>query len=329
MIKFHCDQCGQKIHPSAKFCPICGSEVPQRTMMERIKQEKIKEPIFCPQCKVENWNYSLYCVDCGEDIYKKTSIDYFHCPNCGEKNLFKANSCFNCVLSFDEWFSQSGKVAERLGFKGNLILHETMNEIIYKFLTYGKIDIGRSDSNAVVINSDLVSSRHCSIDITIGKLSDLGSTNGTYVNRSNKKIDQIELGRIDEFNIAGSFTFKVIKDENSFGIRLTAILDEEESNKHSDNQALNKLRKEYFILLSGDSDFYIRKFDGELMFNRTREEDFYSIKYRSGYFYFSENSEEATDRLVHNNYYQFPNNWEVKLESFDNSEIPNDSKITA
>lgn len=329
MIKYHCDQCSQEIKPLYKFCPICGSEVPQRTIMGKIKEEKLKEPIFCPQCKTENWNYSLYCIDCGEDIYRNTSIKYFFCPNCSEKNAINANSCFNCVLSFDEWFSQSGKVAENLGFKGNLLLLETMNEITYNFLTFGNIDIGRSQTNRVVIQSDLVSSHHCNINVKDGKLIDLKSTNGTYVNRSNKKIDQLELGRIDEFNIAGSFTFNVIKDENSFGFRLTAILDEEEINKHSDDQALNKLRKEYFILLSGDSNFYIRKFDGELKFDRTREEDFYFIKYQGGYFYFTEDSEGATDRLVHNNHYQFPNNWEVKLESFDNSEIPSDSKITA
>ena len=307
-----CDQCGLEILPLANFCSYCGTEAPRKTVVFSEGQKKpIKNPVFCPACKKPAPKDALYCAFCGSYLYQLPEKNTLFCPKCTEKNNVNAKICTSCGLSFSDWFSMKGIVAENIGYKGNIILRETMNDISYHFIWDNTIDIGRNTDNDIVLPIPLVSGKHCKFDIKKQLLFDLNSKNGTYVNRNSNKITSISLNQIYEFNIAGSFTFTVIKIVNAFIFRLSAILNQEQCRKLGNMQALDDLRKHYFILLSGDADLNVRKIDGVIEKQHDNIQENCQIKILKRFYYFSDLSRKINDRLVLKKYKNIPVNWEI------------------
>ncbi len=307
----HCNNCGTQLNPIYNFCPFCGSEAPKKTIVGKLKEEKIEDGIFCSHCKVKNLKEALYCSSCGEHLYQKPKSKNLYCPKCGEKNSITARHCFNCNLYFPDWFGMKGEIADRLGYQGNLILLEKMTDTYYHFYIQKRVTLGRTSQNDIVIPCDWVSSKHCSFDIDKGKLSDLKSQNGTYINRNKDKIKTVAIHQILEFNIADSFTFSVIQSKNLFAFRLTAVLDEKECRKVSNFKEIQELRKHYFILVSGDDDILIRKMDGKIVDEVESSHDYYKINTINLKYYYSEFSKNIEEQLILKKYNKLPINWKI------------------
>lgn len=307
-----CDQCGVGILPLANFCSYCGAEAPRKTVVLNSEQQKsFKNPIFCPACGESSPKDALYCASCGLYLYQLTEKNVLFCPGCKEKNKTNAKICTSCGLSFSDWFSMKGIVAENIGYNGNIILKESMNDISYHFMWNKIISIGRSSENDIVLPIPLVSGQHCKFDNKKQLIIDLKSKNGTYVNRNSQKINNIPLNQIYEFNIAGSFTFTVSRIVNAFIFRLTAILNQEHCQKFGNMQAIDELRKHYYIIPSGDAEFYIRKIDGVIESKINNMEESCQIKILKRYYYFSDLSRNINDHLVLKKYKNIPVNWEI------------------
>lgn len=311
-MKIHCLKCGKELHPDYKFCPFCGNEAPRSTIVGKITEEKIKNGIFCPYCKHKNVEHAHFCSDCGQFLYTKPKSQKIYCPHCGKKIPQSTIYCFNCKQNIQDWFAQKGTVAEKLGWKGNIILYEKMNQFYYHFILDETLELGNLDNNDIRLPCEWVSGNHCIFDNIKSQLIDLDSTNGTFINRSDNRVKKVNFGSINEFNIAGSFTFTVHKSDNIFAFRLTAILDEKECKLISDFRELNKQRKHYYILISDNDTVHIRKFDGKIVSEIDELEDIYSFTVRNNYIYYSDHSKDIKEQLIMAENNCLPANWVIK-----------------
>ena len=304
-----CDQCGKKIESISNFCPYCGMEAPKRTVLFSDEKIKIENPVFCVHCKTENIKEALYCSDCGESIYNKPSENQMFCGKCGTRNKIEAKICLECGQNFTEWFSMKGNVAAKLGFKGNLVLKEKMTGFTYHFLIAEKFTIGRKSENDMVIPCSWVSGNHCKFDFKKKRLID-SSTNGTFINRKPDHIKNEPLEFISEFNIAGSFTFPVVKMENLFIFHLGAIIDEKECRRNGDGAAFDKLRKTYYILYRGDFELKIQKIDGFIGERLKPHSKYYKFNLVDGFYYYSDKDRDIEKSLIMKDFNNLPGNWE-------------------
>ena len=308
-----CDQCGEEVQPLANYCSYCGSEAPRKTVM-MTEEVKIENPIYCPSCGKSSFSDSLYCAWCGEFLFEKPDKDIIFCPVCNSRNRAEAKICSTCENKLTDWFGMKGIVAEKLGIRNNLILHETMNDIYYHFINGRSLSIGASSSSDIKISCPWVSSKHATVDFFSNSLIDNNSTNGTYVNRTPERINKLSFEVIKEFNIAGSFTFTINKFNNAFSLRLTAILDEDECRKVGNPQEMNELRKHYYIMVFGDTKIYVRRVDGYIEAREIKLEPMQVVEIIDGFFYFSNTKGNGRNRLITKKYSSLPINWKIIRE---------------
>jgi len=306
-----CDQCSKKFYTPASFCPYCGEEAPRRTVLFEEKEELILTPKYCPDCGKQNIIEAIYCSDCGSKIHQKPEKEIFQCGKCGEKNKSTAVVCCSCGLSFTEWFSMQGEIAELLGYKGDLILTEKMTGITYNFLSGDSFSIGRKADNSLIIPCNWVSGHHCRIDFIKKTLYDF-SSNGTFINRKPEHIKAEPLEFISEFNVAGSFTFPVLKRDKLLGFHLGAIIDEPECRRNGDGNTFDEIRKNYYLLFNGDFNLCIQKLDGFIPEQKKPGVSFYEIKNIEGYYYYSDFDRNINNMLILKEGYNLPKNWQMQ-----------------
>ncbi len=309
----YCDRCRNEVFALSSYCSYCGALAPARTVVGEFKETEFQNGIFCSSCGGSNPGDGAFCGKCSESLFTKPEGLAVFCPTCGEKNASDATGCSGCRILFADWYAMRGDAARKLGFRDALTIKEKMTGITYHFLNAdGKEEVtfGRTPANDIVIPCGFVSSSHSRIDAKNKKLIDAGSGNGTYINRSPEQITEVSLFETNEFNIAGSFTFKVVKSNNVFIFRLMAILDEEECNKNGDPAGYDILRKQYYILFSGDGEVLIRKQDGYIDSEKKPHHDYYSVKVENGFYYYSDPAREIEDRLMFRKASNWPVNWE-------------------
>jgi len=310
-----CEQCGRPIHPDHLFCRSCGADSPKITKKGEWEEEFIDNPIFCPSCGTKNTEDALFCSQCGHNIIKNPTLEEgnevkrLYCPSCGRKNSPKARICAACSFSIEDWFLQKGTAAQSYGLTGNFILHESMNGVSYHFCYDRNIIIGR-DGN-ISIPCSFISANHVQIDFENFTLSDLDSTNGTFINRSPERIGSATLATVTEFNLGGYFTFTVKKKDKLLFYRLTAILEEKECARQGDIEEFEKLRDEFFVYPGSNGVLYIGKYDRKLTFNPIKEDVYWSITVENGFYYYSDPDNGIDQQLILKQGNNFPVNWMV------------------
>ncbi len=309
-MNINCNQCGEKIIASAKFCPFCGELAPQKTIIFSEKKDAIENPKYCPNCKTINIQEALFCQDCGEKIHKRPENSNLFCGECGEKNPVNARICCGCGQDLDDWFAMKGKIALKLGYQGDVIFTEKMNGISYRFLSKNKISIGRRPENDIVIPCIWVSANHCSFTLNDQNFTDT-STNGTFINRKPQHIKKEKIDCVNEFNLADAFTFYTVKRKNIFGFRLGAIQNEKECRQNGDGVAFDKLREVYTILYWGNFELIIQKLDGYISDNIRAGISYYKLKYENGFYYYSDKDKNIDNLLLLKNCSNFPKNWKI------------------
>ncbi len=302
-----CDRCGENLLFTGNFCPYCGMEAPKKTIVFQEKEEKIENPKYCPHCRKDNEFIALYCRDCGEMLHQNPERESHFCGKCSEKNRISSSLCCVCGNDFEVWYGMRGEIAQTLGHQGDLTLYEKMNDFTYHFrVISGKVfTIGRNKDNDIVIPCSWVSGSHCRFDFKENKLID-SSSNGTFINRRPVHISSEPIDLVSELNIADAFTFNFIKVKDLIVVHLGAINDEEECRRNGDGSAYDRLRKTYYILLTGDCKIRIQKLDGHIRDKIRPNVGYYDMYYENGFYYFSDEERSIRKVLIMRDKKRFP-----------------------
>jgi FHA domain/zinc-ribbon domain len=148
------------------------------------------------------------------------------CTNCGHKNTGGSNFCSSCGAPLTEVGGSDTTVTfqtseletdleeevhvmpdELAGDRGVLIVKRGPNAGSKFFLDTDVTEIGRHPDSDIFLDDITVSRRHAEIrrDATTFSLNDVGSLNGTYVNR--ERVEEAELHSGDEIQVG---KFKLI-----------------------------------------------------------------------------------------------------------------------
>ncbi|MDP8321587.1 MAG: zinc-ribbon domain-containing protein [Candidatus Stygibacter australis] len=310
-MSLHCSKCGKNISNTVNFCPYCGTEAPRCTIIAGAEdKEVIDNPRYCPECGKPNITDALYCSDCSAAIFHHPQQVNMFCGKCGMKNSSRAKICISCGMKFSDWFDMKGEIAKELGYAGDLSIIEKMTGITYHFILRQKFTIGRCSNNDLVIPCNWVSGHHCIFNFDKNQLID-SSRNGTYINRHPDKIDSVPASYVNEFNIAGSFTFPVIKSTNYFITHLGAIIDEPDCRRNGDGNVFDQLRKTYYILFKGDFEINIQKFDGVVLDKLKPDSNYYTINLENNRYYYTDKARNIFNKLIVKNAVNLPDNWEL------------------
>jgi ribosomal protein L37E len=310
-----CERCGYNLHPDHLYCQECGSHTPPATRKGVWQPEVIEHPQYCVSCSFPNNPVSLYCSQCGHYFFTDPvtksggSLKKKYCPSCGSQNSANAIVCYNCSFSLTQWFSQQGNAALKYGLSCPCMLKESMNRVSYRFINEKQLILGRD--GAIKVPCSFVSSKHAGLDFETFMLADLGSTNGTLINRSPDRIKTVSLSVVSEFNLGGYFTFKIEKKDKLAFFHLTAILEEQECRRFGDPEGFDKLRSTYFIYPGSDGDLYIGKTDGKLTFHPLAEEEYWVFSIIDKFIYLTDTSNGIDKQLVIRKGTNLPKNWSV------------------
>lgn len=140
----------------------------------------------CPHCDQENLPESQYCSHCGEKLLEPGSLD--------------ATMSFR--MAGDALEEEKLIDLEQLSADGPLLVVVKGRRIGQTFSLEGtEVSIGRDPHSDIFLDDITVSRKHAKIMLsgTEALISDVGSLNGTYVNR--ERIDRSSLSHKDELQI--------------------------------------------------------------------------------------------------------------------------------
>jgi hypothetical protein len=145
-------------------------------------------------------------------------VSHVYCPECGFQNLESANYCSRCgallvtesdsddvtmTFSAEELEEEGGEALEELGVEGPaLVVRSGGGRTGEQFsLERTQTTIGRSPDCDIFLDDVTVSRRHAILakSATAFTIEDLGSLNGTFLNR--RRIEKSELENGDEVQI--------------------------------------------------------------------------------------------------------------------------------
>jgi len=309
----YCMKCSGSLDPFYNYCPYCGYEAPRGTIMPDAQPQELTEGIYCVHCGKLNVKDGLFCSDCGKHLYEKPEASPCICPRCAKPNNLDAVYCYKCSENLTDWFAMCGNIAKELGWRGSFVMHETLNDLYYHFIRKDTITLGRSENNDIVLPSGWVSGSHCLIDLKHWKIRDDGSTNGTFTNHKSDRVKKRSLDLVNEFNIAGVFTFTALKKGRLFIIRLTAILDQEGLKREGRIDEFNELRKHYYILIAGKGKIDIRKMDGEILSAGDEQMEYFTVDVQPDSVFFTDTDRDIKDKLLLKKYNNLPVNWQFEF----------------
>jgi hypothetical protein len=309
-----CIRCGEEISPLAKFCPFCGEEAPRSTLPADLNVPPLTKGYYCSVCRYLNLTDALFCEDCGHNLFVRDTTQRLFCPKCKVENPSSSHFCYKCQLNLDAWFEQKGTIADDVGYVGDFSLFETMNRINYHFYHQPVISIGRAKENSIPLSCQFVSAKHLEIDLEKGILCDLASSNGTFINYKPEKIQQpVPLTRLEEWNVAGVFTFGVLLGEGWMAFSIKEILNSDPCNACLVQSQCENWRQQFHIAITGDGEIYIRRFDGHLEIEPTPGHEYFSVNIEDGYFYLSDLTRKINHQLLLKRHNRLPMNWKLEL----------------
>jgi len=319
-----CNQCGYQMSEMANFCSACGASAPQVTRLHSTQQRQdeppILKPLHCPSCCEMNETGHLYCRACGASLFNIPIKSRPYCPICGKQNDSDAKLCYHCGESFEQWKRLTGETARKVGYQGPLKIKEKMTDQNYIVPSENVITIGRSQQNTVKIPCNFISKNHCELNFFTGKLHDLESSNGSYIPEAGK-ISSYPLPLVQEFNLSGLFTFRLIQMPSATLLYLAHILEWTDVLKNlppnTSPEYFNTLKKAVWIIAQADFQLHIRKVDGRIVQQIVPGEDYYSLIKQEGFFYVHTGAKgkgpEKKLILKRFNEFWLPPNWQVDM----------------
>jgi len=166
------------------------------------------------------------------------------------------------------------------------------------------IAIGRDDDNDIVIPSDWVSNNHCLIAFKNGVLIDNNSTNGTFVDSTDKNITEAGFGSFKYFNIAGAFEFELIqfsassKQGISYLMRLNRVTDLEVFKDNKTRELIQSLFNTEFIFLHQGDGMCLNKISGQISNCEQKEDSELIIEAVNNNFVLSDKSQSLRQKRI-------------------------------
>ncbi|MCD4829235.1 MAG: FHA domain-containing protein [Candidatus Cloacimonetes bacterium] len=157
----------------------------------------------------------------------------------------------------------------------------------YVLFTGPRITLGRDDDNDIILQSSFVSGKHAAIDFIRNRLTDLNTTNGTFAD-DKTRIEELPLGDVAWFDLAGSMVFSLRHFEGGIHFGLQKILDPElldNPDKRSYNQSLLNT---VFIWLTEGGRCRIHKVSGQVNASAGSDGEQIVITRRGDYFLFTD-----------------------------------------
>jgi hypothetical protein len=150
--------------------------------------------VYCPECGFQNPEAANYCAKCGALLHSQESGE--------QTQQFSPEESAELLEALDDAGVDSGPA---------LVVRSGGGRSGETFVPQGeRTTIGRSPDNPVFLDDVTVSRKHAALVDRDGRwfIEDLGSLNGTFVNR--KRVESAELSDGDELQIGKyRFTFLV------------------------------------------------------------------------------------------------------------------------
>ncbi len=119
-----------------------------------------------------------------------------NCPHCGKKlSKPEAAFCPNCGTPLQGSQAQTAGATVHGGALAKIVIHQPGEETREEFLAKAVVTLGRRNTNDIQVLSPIVSGQHAKIELTHQghTLTDLRSTNGTYLNGQRLEPDKTRL----------------------------------------------------------------------------------------------------------------------------------------
>lgn len=163
------------------------------------------------------------------------------------------------------------KISEKLSMKNHpdstdknkliIIDRFTMRNIV--IFNSNFITIGRNENKCdIVLKSNWVSSEHCVIDFTKKKVTDKSSTNGTYINKIHKEIEEYAIDSIEILNIAEAFEFKIDRYDGFYIFKVVKVFDSDLLK--NEIEYIQGLFNTDFIWLEDNSSFAVDVYNNQI-----------------------------------------------------------------
>ncbi len=168
-----CPVCGAENPDDADRCLVCGTPRPSETESLKLEEERPAGPVPVATEEEVVEEREEQIIEVGEVAQEAVQAETV------------AEAATAPAAAAEEAAAPAQPVTGRFVF---VVVNTPAKELLGKkipllFETFGKISIGRSLENVVVVPDSTVSRRHAVVYMENGKLyiEDLGSTNGTYV----------------------------------------------------------------------------------------------------------------------------------------------------
>jgi hypothetical protein len=126
------------------------------------------------------------------------------------------------------------------------------------------VTLGRSEDNDIVLASEWISSRHAELDFRRGVLTDLGSTNGTFLDERREAVKESFLTRFDAFDLAHSLVFRVRHAGKAVMFALDRVPDGNFARDPKNREALENLRNTEFVHLPEEGSLSLDRETGRI-----------------------------------------------------------------
>jgi hypothetical protein len=143
------------------------------------------------------------------------------------------------------------------------------------------------------------------IDFANDIITDLDSSNGTYINRKSKstedRIAKYDLNKVEEFNLARDITFSFLLSPDQFkGFHCLGLSTKYDNTPEFINleDFRRELTKTWFIYLPVNKELYVRKYDGEPAYENSDKNRNYQIRFSNGRYYFSDREKGIKNKII-------------------------------
>ena len=220
----------------------------------------------------------------------------------------------NIETNIENYRKQIDGFWNSLAFLGTLVLFDPASEKRYVIFPKPKITIGRMKNNSSLIEDQRIniawkriSAEHLQIDFAKGQITDLNSSNGTFINnkgikdKDEKKTEDLE--KINEFNLASDITFKLSYSKNDFSLFNFSRLTNENDLSFGEMQIIELiqfLKNTFFVYLPEDSSLKINKTNGKPTYQIGDRVNYYEIKTKNNKYYFTDWKNKIVDELILN-----------------------------
>ena len=293
-----CTRCQTDLLPlgyKANFCPFCATVAPVVTF-PKLEPPELTDAVYCPRCSQANPQQAQYCMAEGGVLHQRPTQGSWYCPYCKTELSGQLEHCPCCRGGLSDWFQMRGTVAGELGHPGPIHLYHSATDHHYHLWVQLRLTMGRGAHNDVAIPLRRISGNHGVIDMAAGLYRDQSSSNGSYCNQRAERIETTALHHINELNLGGCLTYRIIQGPGLFGLQLREILDRKSMQHYPEWPELEQQQQHSHLLIEQNAKAHIDLENGRIDAGHRPGESL-NLTWEAGYLYLSCRSHQLAERL--------------------------------